>query len=139
MDAGREFVLAGGGESLRTLVVGAEIYEDEPDGEDLDFDFFKHCPNVTSLMIDNRCCLWKNAELGLLAKLEAKARIPLGFPVYSTILRELTCNSFSRNSRYADIWRRLGCRLEKMTVYDEFPASNEVDKIKEHCPCNSGG
>jgi len=59
--AAHAFVVAGGGEALRTLAMRSDMYERGRDGENLVDDFVNHCPNVTSLSIaEERDTVWTN-------------------------------------------------------------------------------
>lgn len=113
----RDFILRGGGESLRTLVV-------ERDRPDLIEAIMSHCPNVTSLSIDERRSSWAD-------KLEIGTSIKLQFPPHSTTPRELILTHFWEHLNFADLWRRIGCSLEKLVVY-KFPLRENEVRHSEH-------
>jgi len=87
IDVARKYILAGGGESLETLVVGEHMFKMKRDGDGLINDFVEHCPNVTSLSIAEKGSSWVSAFGKQLVKLELRTDFPIEFPVYPTKLR----------------------------------------------------
>lgn len=67
-------MVAGGGESSRTIVVGEGMGQGGRDGEEIGGEFHKHCSNVTSFSIAAVCYSWKFVSIRQLTKLEVSAR-----------------------------------------------------------------
>lgn len=94
IDDAISFVAAGGGESLRTLVVGSEIQNMEH-GHDFGYYFLKNCPKITSLSIVERGSSSWDKFGSQLQNLELRNGIRLDFPLCSTALLELTLYAYS--------------------------------------------
>lgn len=126
--------MAGGGESLQTLVVGPGMHEAERDGAELIDDFRHHCPNFSSLRIAEP----GTSSVGMtgvdkftkqLEKLEIIMNRSLNVPFDSTVLRELTFQTYADDNSCADLWKKLGCSLEKLVIGLPFHRKHQVDEI----------
>jgi len=95
IDVAHKYILAGGGEYLKTLVVSIEIHELKKEGEHLIDDFRTHCPNVKSLSIAENDSAWVNAFGKQLETIEFSTTILTHPPQCSITLREFTLNTLS--------------------------------------------
>lgn len=127
IDVAREFLLADGGKSLQALVVGTGIYNWERDGVNLIDDFLNSCPNGTSLSIseidstyymtpETSQSSWVRKFGSQLEKLELHIYVPNSFPMHFTALRELVLSREPAEMEPTDLWRKIGCSLEKLVV-----------------------
>jgi len=62
----RAFVVAGGGEALRSIVISRHMYYRERDGQNVVDDFAKYCPNVTSMKIAEEVTWFGRTSYGIL-------------------------------------------------------------------------
>lgn len=60
IDYARDFVIGVGGESIRAIIIGYEVYDEVRDGRDMAEDFLAACPNVSSLSMG--LCLQKTTR-----------------------------------------------------------------------------
>jgi len=127
------FALAGGGESLRTLVIGGGMYSRRRDGEDLIDDFVKHCPNVTSLSIEEGMdSVWVSKFTSQLKILEVRGAVRRNINEHYPALRMLRIRSYFGTQ---DLLRRIGASLESLAIhYFVVERDDDVDKIKLYCP-----
>lgn len=70
MSVAHEFVLGGGGDSIEMLIVGDTMFNKERDGAKMVDDFFKYCPNVSSLSVCEYDRIWTRKFEGQLVVLE---------------------------------------------------------------------
>lgn len=72
IDITHDFVLSGGGESLHTIIIGDEIYDEVSieSRKDMVDEFLKACPNVRSLSVVDQSGEWSSAFETQLEKLE---------------------------------------------------------------------
>lgn len=110
----REFVFGGGGQSLKTLFIGFQIFEDESGGEDLVDDLLNQGPNLTSLSIERDTSSGMKGIENQIERLEIASNIPLDFPLYCTTLLELNLSSHSYHISSTNLWQRIGCILETL-------------------------
>lgn len=131
----RAFLLAGGGQSLRTLVVGREIFGRKINGNrSRDVKFIKHCVNLKSVSVAEEDAPLLAPFENQLENIEVKTTSPLDIPLNSDLLRELTLTSFSDNvAGAAYLWQRIGPSLETLFVHNYFPAADQSGALKEHC------
>jgi len=127
------FVMAGGGESLRKLVISRDMYKRGRDGTNIVDDFVKHCPNITSLTIAEKCgTIWANKFGSQLEILEIDADGPIDISEDAPALRELNMAAYKGNS---DLLRRIGGKLERLVINDaSWQGDNNVGLIEQHCP-----
>jgi len=129
IDAAREFILAGGGEYLKTLVLDCGLWGTE----EMVRDFLKNCPNVTSLSTsyDGNSLVKKFGSQ--LETLEVMNDTGYNYRIYSTTLRDLTMDRPSQDTGKRNLWKRIGRGLERLVISKRICAKNEVDNIKQHC------
>lgn len=84
LDVALAFVEAGGGESLHTLVVATRVYEMECADNVL-----KHCPNVTSLSLEESRMSWLDKFPRQLERLEVVTCILSDSPLHSNVYASL--------------------------------------------------
>lgn len=127
------FVQAGGGETLKTLVVGCVMYDKKRDGQDLVYDLLRNFPNLKSFSIDDRDSPQVINIGGKLEKLELIYNSSLDNYLDCTAVRQL-CLSAARDLYSSlDVWQRIGHSLEKLVIYDIYQVKNALKLIGEHC------
>jgi len=118
INVARAYILAGGGQALRTLAIGLRMRREEKDDTDIVHDFADNCPNVTSLSIHDMGTAWVSRFGKQLKKLEFATFSASGISQYCTSLRELNLNLYSHSSNTGDddLWEKVGDKLEKLTL-----------------------
>jgi len=121
LDVARRFVLAGGGQSLHTVIVGREMYNEDL-GIEIADDFLRNCPNVKSLSIEDKKGDWLKRFGGQLEHLDIITGSSVAIAENCTNLREL---GLSLDDLGADddsmldefyIWADIGGNLECLTL-----------------------
>jgi len=136
------FVVAGGGANLHTLVISDGMYKRGRDGEDLVDDFWKHCPNVTSLSVaEEMDPIWRDKFGSQLEILEVYDEVPLSTPENAPVLRELNMSTYVGNF---NTLRRVGESLQTLIIHGfdfdcadadfDYIRLSDFDKIRLHCP-----
>lgn len=129
----RRYITAGGGESLETLVIGLDMYDEERDGweDETDTDevlscFLYDCPNLKSSSITNMVGNgWNGSEM--------RGGYPLYVPANMAGLRELTLEFYDGKEGGNDFWEKVGLNLETLTVHGVTYFDKVVGDIKRHC------
>lgn len=136
----RQYVLAAGGDSLETLVIGIGMYMHMDAGPRatatlaLVDDFRRYCPNVISLSIDETRSTWVNRFSGQLETLEVTSRYRNVLDIHPTpMLRALTLDT---GSDYFDLsFSRCAIgRLETLVIFGGTIPNNQYDDIRRYCP-----
>jgi len=126
----RKYILAGGGQSLKKLVV------DTPDisvgSEYILEDFVNHCPNVTSLSITLGGIYWARKFGQQIEKLQVRVDYPLHSPWNFPDLRELHM-TMKTDHICPGFWKYIGRSLEKLVVSFHVNSVDNVGDIGEHC------
>lgn len=137
MEVAHEFILAGGGESIHTLIVGRDMYDETHNGTEVVDTFRAYCPNLAALSVQEKGCVWTERFGNIISALEIWSPSSLSVSQHCTGLRELTA-SFSRNGvAAANLWERVGCTLESLTIgnfgitAEEIPW--QIGRIGRYC------
>jgi len=136
INVARAYILAGGGNALQTLVFGRDIFPKESDVVDIVDIFAKHCPNITSLSIEDwieeRASRWVSRFGTQLTKLELVTETTRGIAQYCSALREL--NLCTTKIGDIDFWEKVGDNLEKLTFFcAETDSVDHLENIEIQC------
>lgn len=134
IDVARQYVSSGGGESLRTLVVGIGMYVGRSANARLVDDFRKYCPHITSLSIDETRSTWVDRFAGRLETLEVASRYRTVLDIRPTpALRELTLDT---GSNYFDLAysRCVIGNLETLIISGGTIPFGQYNDIRRFCP-----
>lgn len=135
LNVARRFVLAGGGQSLRTIIVGLSVYH-EDSGTEIADDFHKNCPNVRSLGIEDGRGVWISRFGHQLKELEITTVSPNVIAKTCNNLRELHL-PVDIPSIGSKMWQHIGTSLECLTMTrSEIPGQEqEVDfkMVSRYC------
>lgn len=112
----RDFVVSGGGESLHTIIMGHEMYDELKNGTRIADDFLHSCSNVRSLSVVEKFGFWTSAFASQVEKLEVvDENSKLAIPKYCPSLINLNfhytgCDGpWNHNSIN---WDNVGMKLE---------------------------
>jgi len=123
------FVVAGGGEYLRTLVIDRDMYKRERDGDNLVDDFVTYCPNMTSLSIEEEWdAVWTKKFGSQLEILEVHADMVLADKFVLRLEKLRPEDNFPLN-----LYQR-GPALRELNMTAHRESDGGFDKIKLHCP-----
>jgi len=117
IDVAHKYILAGGGQSLDTLVVAIPVCLAGREG--LADDFVTHCPNVKSLSIAESGQTWAHKFRNQIDKLEVRVGTSMDLPPYIPKLKELNLNLYDVDMP-PGFWQTIGCSLEKLGVFIDF-------------------
>lgn len=133
IEVARKYVLTGGRESLRTLVVGIDMYRWYGRSSEVINDFQRSCPNLTSLSVGEARNLWVDIFKRQLLTLEVATERRALHPHQTSMLRELTLYS-------GEYYFKLeSCRpvienLETLVITGGFSPEKELRDIRRYCP-----
>lgn len=133
INVAHDFVLAGGGESLRTLIVGRDMYYEYRDGTALVDSFHARCPNLASLSIQEKGCVWTSRFGEQVKTIEIWTSSSRSISHYCTNLRELTVMFSQKLLPGTKLWENIGPSLETLTIAYNEMLSREIGKIELHC------
>jgi len=139
LHAAHRFVLAGGGQSLHSIIVGDRIHSEDMETEIVD-DFLSNCPNVKSLSIEDEGRPWISAHwLSRFGRQLEHLDISTVFS--GDILKN--CANLRELDLYLEchevdfeidevIWEQIGGNLECLTLSGMYP-EDHIESIKMHC------
>lgn len=135
-----DFLVAGGGKYIKTLVVGDHMYNWKPHA-DFTTDFFNHCPNITALSVARISYAWLQKFGAQIQELEVVRCKGVSISKYCTALRELNLHFDKKNafpSGNFDPWftmtSSIGDTLKSLTLSGRHRFSDvEIDAIRYHC------
>lgn len=134
ISAARSFVLGGGGESIRTLIIGRNMYDEARDGASLVDDFLNACPNVSSMsVIEEYGSSWISKFGKQLEEAEIAGKTIPKIPPYCPNLRKLTLYSMYYDINMPDLWWRIGRNLTSLTIRGVYYEICDIGDIEMHC------
>lgn len=138
MDKALDFILTGGGESLRTLIIGDEMYDELISGKTIVDVFHRACPNVRSLSVVENFGVWSSAFAVQLEKLEIASYDPAGaIPKCCPSLLELSIPDYGNGFPNTDLidvdWESVGSKLESLTISGGLLCDEGLARIRENC------
>jgi len=140
MKVALDFIRAGGGnESIRTLIIGADIGRKRSNGIAIDMAdvFLKYCPNVTSLSVAENAHAWISTFGPQLESLEVFAEqivFSRTIPKYCKNLVKLTAHlRAAARSPVIDVSLNANSCMESLTIHNFSLPVYQIEKIQESC------
>lgn len=132
VEVARRFLLAGGGQSLHTLIVGRFI-SIQKYGTAMADRFLSNCPNLKSLTIHDIRGVWVSMFGSQLEELEIEIENPSIISRHCPSLRALTLSNRRNVVADRDFWSNIGTRLESLTLGSINSEGGELESITTHC------
>jgi len=128
-----QFVFTGGGQALETLIIGIGMFNEKYHGTLIADDFFRRCPNVTSLSICNSPPTWLSKFGFQLEKLECWNHSAFDISVHCRNLRELTLGASFLDFGCTNAWVQNAETLESLSIslFGKWP--KHIRYIQKYC------
>jgi len=133
INVARAYILAGGGQALRTLAVGLHMYIEE-DGVCIVHDFAANCPNIVSLSVHERGQDWVSRFGKQLKKLQISTNSTQTISRCFSSLYELNLRLRTTEEGDAAFWEHVGDKLEKLSLRcDSNLSVDHIAIIQKNC------
>jgi len=128
-----DFILAGGGEFLHTLIVGRHMYDEKLHGTELVDNFRANCPNLASLSIQEQGSVWTSRFGENIEKYEIRTPSSFSFLRQCTNLREVTAMFPLNVLARPDLWEKIGKSLEALALTNSRIPTKVFGSIEKYC------